>query len=103
MENETVKKEENTKLSEKKSTYVIFIFVAAFLLNLFGGDISIPSIIGTSIGSVIFAYPTYYIYQAIRYKRLGVGDKTIFEIGVLRVASVMMIIIGFSILRVIFS
>jgi amino acid permease len=103
MENEIVKKESKKKLLENKYTYLVFILVVSFLLNLLGGEISISSIVGTIIGSLIFAYPIYYIYQAVRYRRWNVGDKQVFEIGVLRVASILTLLVCISALRVILN
>jgi heme/copper-type cytochrome/quinol oxidase subunit 1 len=72
-------------------------------MNLTGGNISAGSIIGTIIGAIIFAYPIYYIFYAIKNRRWSIINKYEFEIGVLRVASALALLICFSILLVMSS
>lgn len=100
MENAAVQKDEKKSLLESKSTYLILILIVAFLLNLLGGEVSVMPIIGTLIGSIIFAYPICYIFQAVRYRRLNVGNKQTFELRVLQTASVFTFLVFLSTLMV---
>ena len=98
---ETIEKQRaGNSFRNKRIIYIVFIIAISFLLNLLGGEVSIAAILGTLIGSIVLAYPVYYLFQTIRYGRFRIDDKELFELGVLRVAAALALIVCISIFRV---